>query len=187
MRLFRRLALVATALAVGRTAAATDLPESGELACLRAAVGECDYRDRMSGLLLRWPIDWPVRRLRIVTETGPRARARQRDAIRWIAIEYVPDDSDQPQVSLFRVAVLPRSEWLRLSSQPVPTGAVEVAAGRQHVAVASLEATNPYPPGSRDADIFDALMPGFEQISRMLSFPERHVPAPSRDGPGPSR
>jgi hypothetical protein len=187
MRIVCRLAIVATPLALGHAAAATDLPESGELVCLRAAVGECDYRDRMSGLLLRWPNDWPVRRLRIVTESGPRARARQLDAIRWIAIEYVPDDSDQPQVSLFRVAVLRRLEWLRLSAQPVPTGAVEVAADEQHFAVASLEATNPYPPGSRDADIFDALMPGFEQISRMLSFPEAPVPAPSRDGSRPAR
>jgi hypothetical protein len=181
------VACLASALVAANAGAATILPDTGELTCLRAALGECDYQDRIGGLLLRWPNDWPVRRLKLVTETGPAARARQRDAIRWIGVEYLPDDPDQPEVSLFHVAVLNRADWLRLSAQSVPTGAVEVATGKERVAVATLQAANPYPPGSRDADIFDALLPGFAQLSRMLSFPERSVLAPGRDGPGPSR
>jgi hypothetical protein len=168
-------------------ALATDLPDSGELLCLRAAVGECDYVDQLTGLRLHWPTDWPVRRLKLVTETGPAARSRQRAAIRWIAIEYMPDDTDQPQVSLFRLAVLRRSDWFELSAQPVPAGVVEVATGSHHVAVAALQPGNPYPHGSRDADIFDALTPGFAQISRLVSFPERRRLVQQGDDPRPSR
>jgi hypothetical protein len=181
------LLITATALAAFEPAPATDLPDSGELLCLRAAVGECDYVDQLTGLRLHWPTDWPVRRLKLVTETGPTARARQRAAIRWIAVEYVPDDTDQLQASLFRLAVIRRSDWFELSAQPVPAGGVEVASARDHVVVASLPPTNPYPPDSRDADIFDALTPGFAQISRLVSFPERRRLVQQGDGPGPSR
>lgn len=162
-------------------AAATDLPDSGEYACFRAARGECDFEDRATGLHMRWPIGWPARRLKIVTETGPAARARQRAAIRWIAIEYMPDDSGQPEASLVRISVLRRSDWLMLSAQPAPPTAVEVATGREHVAVASVQVANPYPPGSRDADIFDALSPGFEEISLLVRFPTAQI---ARQMPG---
>jgi hypothetical protein len=158
----------AAALSAWQPAAATDLPDSGELACVRVSLGECDYRDRTTGLLVHWPVGWPARRLKLVTETGPAARARQRDAIRWIAIEYSPDDMAQPEASLLRIAVIRRADWLALSAQPTPPPGVEVATGRDHVAVASVQAVNPYPPGSLDAEIFDALRPGFEEISLIV-------------------
>ena len=112
-----------------------------------------------------------MRRLRLVTETGPQARARQRDAIRWLAIQYRPDDDAQPEAPLFRVAVLRRSDWLQLSARSMPVDGVEVATGRDHVAVATLQPANPYPPGSRDAEIFQALTPSFAEISRIVRFP----------------
>lgn len=159
-------------------AAAGPLPESGELVCERLALGACNYTDRATGLLFSWPNDWPSRRLKLVTETGPGARARQRDAIRWIAIEYVPDDATQPQASLLRIAVLRRSDWLMLAARPGPTEGVEVATGRDHVAIATVQPANPYPPESRDADIFEALMPTFAEISRIVSLPAQRGSAP---------
>lgn len=159
------------ALVVSWTAAASPLPESGELSCERKALGGCTFTDAASGLQFQWPNDWPVRRLKLVTETGPAARARQRDARRWISLEYLPDDPAQPEVPLFRIAVLSRSDWLVQASQPTPPAAVEVATGPEHVAVASLEPANPYPPGSRDADIFDALTLSFAEISRIVRLP----------------
>ena len=154
-----------------RTAAANPLPESGELLCERAYLGECNYSDDVSGLQFVWQSDWPVRRLKIYTSTGPAARARQRDALRWISLEYVPDDEGQAEVSLFRVAVLQRADWLAQSARPWPSTGVEVATNPVYVAVAFVQPVNPYPPGSRDADIFDALLPGFAQISRIVRFP----------------
>jgi len=165
-----RLAVVA-ALAAGGPAAANTLPDSGEFACERAALGGCDYTDPATELIFRWPVDWPVRRLKIVTQTGPQARARQRDATRWIAIEYWPDDDALPRVSLFSVAVLRRSDWLKLSGNLPTAGGVEVATGREHVAIAAVPPVNPYPAGSRDADIYEALAPDFAQISRIVLFP----------------
>jgi hypothetical protein len=159
------------ALIAWRTAAANPLPESGELLCERAYLGECNYSDDVSGLQFVWQSDWPVRRLKIHTSTGPAARARQRDALRWISLEYVPDDEGQAEVSLFRVAVLQRADWLAQSARPWPTAGVEVATNPIYVAVAFVPPANPYPPGSRDADIFDALLPGFAQISRIVRFP----------------
>ena len=161
------------ALAGWEPVVADALPESGELVCESAALGACNYLDRATGLIFLWPNDWPGRRLTLVTETGPAARTRQRDAIRWISIEYFPDDTTQPEASLFRVAVLRRSDWLMLASQPASAVGVEVAAGGGLVAVATVPPANPYPPGSRDADIFDALMPSFAEISRIVSLPAR--------------
>jgi hypothetical protein len=155
------------------TASATGLlPETGELSCLGAAAGECVYRDRHSGLLLDWPTDWPVGRLKLVTETGPPARARQRDALRWVSVEYLPDDPSLPETSLLRVAVLRVADWIAQCERSAAPPAVEVATTREHVAVAATSAANPYPPGTRDADIFDALRPGPADISRIIRFPE---------------
>lgn len=168
------LILVAVAgLARGSPVDADVLPDSGELSCMGAAGGACNYTDRDSGLLFRWPTDWPVRRLKLVTETGPEARGRHRDAIRWIAVAYQPDDEGQPEVPLVSIAVLRSSDWLVQSAQGGPSGGVEVATARDHVAVATMPIANPYPPGSRDAEIFDALTPTYAEISRIVQLPVR--------------
>lgn len=159
------------------TAAANPLPDGGELACERAHLGECDYVDRASGLLFAWPTDWPVRRLRIDTVTGPAASARQGAALRWLAVSYLPDDAAQPEVALFQVAILRRADWLAQSSQAPLSSGVEVATNRVYVAVASVPPANPYPPGSRDAEIFEALLPTFADISRIVRLAAPARPA----------
>ena len=53
----------------------------------------------------------------------------------------------------------------------VTAGGVEVATGREHVAIAAVPPVNPYPAGSRDAEIYEALAPDFAQISRIVLFP----------------
>ena len=169
------LILIAVAvLARASPVAANALPDSGELSCMGAASGECNYTDRASGLQFHWPTDWPVRRLKLVTQTGQEARGRYRDAIRWIAVAYQPDDENQPEVLLVSIAVLRSSDWLALSAQAGPTDGVEVATARDHVAVATVPIANPYPPGSRDADIFDALTPTYADVSRIVQLPVMH-------------
>jgi hypothetical protein len=171
------------ALAATEARAARPLPASGELACGSPHRGECDYYDPATNLLVVWQRDWPVRRLKLVTETGPSAEARQQDATRWIALVYQPDDDAQPEAPLFQVAVLPRSDWIRQSMKSSLVAGVEVASDRQLVAIASVQGANPYPPDSRDADIFDALLPRIEEISRLVQFAEAtSLPSPSRRG-----
>jgi len=165
------------ALADGSSAAANTLPDGGEFACERAYLGECDYVDRASGLLFTWPTDWPLRRLRLDTVTGPAASARQSDALRWLAVEYLPDDAAQPEVPLFHIALLRRADWVVQSSRSSMASAVEVATNSIYVAVASVPPANPYPPGSRDAEIFDALLPTYADISRIVRLPATQRPA----------
>ena len=159
--------------------ATTSLPPSGELTCERAAIGECDFRDPTSRFAFDWPSDWPARRLKVVTETGPRARARQLDAVRWISVEYVPDDPAQPETSLLQVTVLARTDWIAQGSRrnAVVAAGVEVASGGKFVAIAWTQGSNPYPPESRDADIFEALRPTAADVSRLVRF----VAAASRE------
>ncbi|HET7204634.1 MAG TPA: hypothetical protein VFI92_14825 [Steroidobacteraceae bacterium] len=170
----RRLLLPLALLPALEGHASTPLPASGELTCERTALGGCDFRDPESGVHFVWPNDWPVRRLVLVTETGPSARARQRDATRWIAIEYLPDDPSQPQSTLIWVAVLPRADWIAQSGLPSVAYApgVEVATSTRYVAVAGVSAVNPYPFESRDAEIFDALRPSLQEVSLFVQFPQ---------------
>lgn len=173
------------ALAATEARAARPMPASGELTCGSPHLGECDYYDPATNLLVIWQRDWPVRRLKLVTEAGPSAEARQQDATRWIALVYQPDDDAEPEAPLFQVAVLPRSDWIRQSMKSSLAAGVEVATDGQLVAIASLQAANPYPPGSRDADIFDALLPRIEEISRLVQFAEpTSSPSSSRRGRG---
>ena len=153
--------------------ATTPLPPGGELTCERAAIGACEFRDPASRLVFAWPNDWPGRRLKLLTETGPRARSRQPDALRWISVEYVPDDPTQPEVSLLQVSVLVRSDWIAQWARPAvtPPAGVEVATTANFVAVVWLSPGNPYPPDSRDADIWDALRPTAADVSYLVRFP----------------
>jgi hypothetical protein len=168
------------ALAAAEARAARPMPASGELVCENNAHrGECDYYDPATNLLVIWQRDWPVRRLKFVTEAGPSAEARQQDATRWIALVYQPDDDAQPEAPLFQVAVLARSDWIRQSMKSSLAAGVEVASGGQLVAIASLQPVNPYPPDSHDADIFDALQPRIEEISRLVQFAEATSPRSS--------
>jgi hypothetical protein len=173
----RAVLCIVAALAGWSTAATSPLPDAGAFECERAYLGECDYVDRASGLLFNWPTDWPVRRLRLDTVTGPAANARQSDALRWLAVEYLPDDAAQPEVSLFQVAVLRRADWVWLSNRAWTVSGVEVAANSLYVAVASVPPVNPYPPGSRDAEIFEALLPTYADISRIVRLPAQPRPA----------
>ncbi|MCE3284801.1 MAG: hypothetical protein K0R70_1057 [Steroidobacteraceae bacterium] len=165
-------AVAAALLGPALVRATTSLPPSGELTCERAAIGECDFRDPTSRFAFDWPSDWPARRLKVVTETGPRARARQLDAVRWISVEYVPDDPTQPEASLLQVTVLERADWIAQWTRrnAVVAAGVEVASGGQFVAIAWTQASNPYPPESRDADIFEALRPTAADVSRLVRF-----------------
>ena len=152
--------------------ATTPLPPSGEFTCERAAIGDCDFRDPTSRLEFAWPNDWPGRRLKLRTETGPRARAQRPGAVRWISVDYVPDDPTQPEASLLQVTVLERAEWIAqwTRTPAIAPADVEVATSPNHVAVAWVYAGNPYPPESRDADIWDALRPTAADVSRLVRF-----------------
>ena len=155
------------------TETTTTLAASGEQSCQRGAVDTCRFADPTTGLRLAWPNDWPVRRLKLLTDSGPAAHARQTGAVRWISLEYVPDDPAQPEASVFHLAVLERRDWIAQSNASRSPRDVEVATGRVHVAVAFVQTGNPYPLDSRDADIFDALRPTLAEISRIVWFDER--------------
>ena len=152
--------------------AATPLPPGGELTCERAAGGECDFADPANRLVFAWPNDWPGRRLKLLTETAPRAWARRPGAVRWISVEYVPDDPAQPEASLVQVTVFERAEWIAqwTRAEAIAPVGVEVATTRNFVAVASVSVDDPYPPDSRDADIWDALRPSAADVSALVRF-----------------
>ncbi len=151
-------------------AAAEALPPSGELDCDDTRLEACEFLDASTGLRIRLPQDWPMRRLRVSTETGPSAGVRQRFAERWLVIDYLPEEPAHPEASLFHAAVLPRTAWLHLSAGPGPVPGVEVAASRSLAVVAAQGSTNPYPPDSRDAQIYEALIPTLEEISLILTL-----------------
>ena len=164
-------ALILSLVAIAPTAlAAETLPPSGELGCDDPRLDSCEFFDAVSGLRLRLPRDWPMRRLRVSTETGPSASIHQRFAERWVVIDYLPEEPANPEASLFQAAVLPRAAWLALSADANPAPGIEVAASRSLTVVAAQSRTNPYPPDTRDAQIYDALIPSLEEISLILTL-----------------
>jgi hypothetical protein len=146
------------------------LPASGELDCDDRRIERCEYFDAASGLAVRLPQDWPMRRLRVSTETGPSASVRQPYAERWVVIDYVPEEPANPEVSLFQAAVIPRAAWLRIAGAAEAAPGTEVASSASRMVIAAPGRTNPYPPGSRDAEIYDALIPSLEEISLILTL-----------------
>jgi hypothetical protein len=155
---------------VASVASAVDtLPASGEIACDDLRLTRCEYYDPASGLSVRLPQDWPMRRLRVSTVTGPSASVRRPYAERWVVIDYVPEEPANPEVSLFEAAVIPRAAWLRLAAAEKAPG-TEVASSPSRMVIAEQGHANPYPPGSRDADIYEALIPSLEEISLILTL-----------------
>ena len=164
-------AVILPLIAVAFTARAAEvLPSSGELGCDDTRLEACEFFDDATGLRLRLPNDWPMRRLRVSTVTGPPAGVHQPHAERWVVIDYVPEEPANPEASLFHAAVLPRAAWLRLSASADPAPAIEVASSPSLTVVAQQGRTNPYPPESRDAQIYEALLPTLEEISLILTL-----------------
>jgi hypothetical protein len=150
---------------------AEDLPVAGELACDRRDPGPCTASDERTGLMVRLPGDWPLRRVGISTFSGPSASARLYGAERVVWFEYRPEEPANPAVLLFEAIVLPRVEWLKLSQRGGPSPGVEVAENRSRVVVARRLDENPYPPDTRDAAIFEALTPSLQEISLIVTLP----------------
>ena len=151
------------------TGRADSLPARGDLACEDGRHAPCVYVDRALGLQFEPPIDWPMRRLRMTTEVDPRTR-RFGGAIRTIEVDYVPEDDASPPATLFRALVYELPVWCELSARLSFPSGYEIASSRTHAVVVTLAVPNPYPPESRDAQIFDALEPAPEQLSLMLTL-----------------
>ena len=166
------LAVFLVVVAGAESAGADGLPVSGVLPCGDKGVEPCVYSDRESGLELRIPIDWPTRHLQVVTDSGPGANARQKAAQRWFAFEYVPVEPSYPQVALFELVVFSRADWYRIAVESAPLPGIEVAATRAHTFVAALSQANPYPPESRDGQIYAALLPNLESVSLIVTATE---------------
>jgi hypothetical protein len=165
------LAAAVPLIALAPVASAVEvLPASGDLGCDDLRLHACEFFDPGSGLSVRLPRDWPLQRLRVRTETGPSAGVRQRYAERWVVIDYLPEEPSSPEASLFHAAVLPRAVWLHLAAGPEPPPGTEVASSPSLAVVAAQDRTNPYPPESRDAQIFDALIPTLEEISLIFTL-----------------
>jgi len=152
---------------------ADTLPARGDLACDDGRPAPCVYVDRAVGLQFEPPLDWPMRRLRITTDTDPRAGTLSGRAVRTIEVDYVPEDDANPEATLFRAAVYELPVWYELSARATSMPGYEVASSRSHAVVVTLAAPNPYPPESRDALIFDALEPAPEELSIMLTLVDR--------------
>jgi hypothetical protein len=171
MRITTGLAGMAACICVATAAAARDLPESGALICPDRGAVPCIFFDLEQGFQLQIPVDWPVRRMDVLTETGPAANARETGATRWLSFNYLPEDPSYPQVALLTLAVFDRSDWYQRALEGEPPG-LEVAATASHTAVAAVPRANPYPLESRDAEIFSALVPSFEEASLILTASE---------------
>ncbi len=171
MRITTGLAFLAACICVASAVRARDLPQSGALICSDQGAVPCIFFDLEKGFQLQIPVDWPVRRMDVFTETGPAANARETGATRWLSFNYLPEDPSYPQVALLTLAVFDRSDWHDRALAGDPPG-LEVAATASHTAVASVPSDNPYPVASRDAEIFGALVPSFEEASLILTATE---------------
>ena len=141
-----RRAVILPLTAIASAASAVEaLPPSGELGCDDAGLEACEFFDPASGLRVRLPQDWPMRRLRVSTETGPSAWVRQRFAERWVVIDYVPEEPANPEVSLFYAAVIPRAACCAVL-EPEPAPGTEVASSPSLTVIAAQGAQIPIRP-----------------------------------------
>jgi hypothetical protein len=70
---------------------------------------------------------------------------------------------------LFELLILPRDDWHRIGLGRAAPPGIEVAATASHTVVASLTPSNPYPPDSRDGQIYAALRPSLESVSLIVT------------------
>ena len=115
------------------------------------------------GELRLWaPRTWFYRRgfrksWRIDYRAAAEAAARQRHALAWMSAEYVPERTEEPGATLFRLMVFTTAGYESLAAEPgMPAGTpIAVAAGR--VCVASIPTMSPYTSESWEGQQFDAM------------------------------
>ena len=130
------------------------------------------WRHRGAGFSLAIPASWEER-YAVGLATGEEALALQPRA-RWVVtFAYIPQYRRNDRASLLRVYVFGRNDWdvLRRESGPAP-GEV-VAENSDSVFVAAAPQSNPFPPASADARIYDEMARALWPVGARLRLLDR--------------
>lgn len=101
--------------------------------------------------------------------TGKDAEARVPGALSIAEAQFQPADFAQRPEVLLRIHVFPDSAWAKLEHAGGPSFGGEIARARGRVYLAATPQTNPYPRGSADAALFDAMHLAVNDVKRWLS------------------
>jgi len=126
------------------------------------------YDHQAAGFTLTFPTSWHGR-YDVDARSGPIAAARWPLAMHAITFLYTPVEPDEPQTPLVTVLVYRRAGWNQIAPGPEPPGVV-VAEQGDDVYVAAVAESNPFPPGSRDGQNFDAMRLTAAQVKEGLTL-----------------
>jgi hypothetical protein len=148
------VAILTVGIAIGVASCLTDAPpQQRPLGSI--PTDDLVYDDQAAGFTLTFPPSWHDR-YDVDARSGPIAAAQWPLTGHAIAFIYKPVEPDQPQVALVTVLVYHHADWDRIAAGQDLPGTV-VAEQGDDVYVAAVAQANPFPPGSRDAQNFDAM------------------------------
>ncbi len=130
------------------------------------------WRHRGAGFSLAIPASWEER-YAVDIATGEEALALQPRA-RWVVtFAYIPQYRRNDRATLLRVYVFSKADWEALRRQAGPMPGEVVAENADSVLVAASPQSNPFPPASADARIYDEMSRALRPVVPRLRLLDR--------------
>lgn len=127
------------------------------------------YVSTTTGFRFVPPPAWQADRYLVSEVTGADAQARAAGALSIAEVQFQPADFAQHPEVLLRIHVFPDSAWDKLEHEGGKSLGGELARARGRVYLAATPQSNPYPAGSADANLFDAMHLAVTDVKRWLS------------------
>lgn len=127
------------------------------------------YLSSVAGFRFTPPPTWQADRYLVSEVTGPEAAARAPGALSIAEAQFQPSDFAQRPEVLLRIHVFPDSAWEKIRHDDGASFGGEIARARGRVYLAATPQANPYPRGSADAALFDAMHLAVNDVKRWLS------------------
>ena len=123
---------------------------------------------REAGVRFDPPSTWPPARYRVDSDSNLDA-AGTSEAAYSVTLFYVPRDTGMHDAPLCRFLVFTRQQWEHLQTDDGPPVGTTIESLDAWVYVAQLPQSNPFQPGSADAEQFDAMRLAIRDVRARFS------------------
>jgi hypothetical protein len=150
------------------------------------------YVSPATGFRFAPPPSWQADRYLVTEISGPLAEKKQPGAFAVAEVQFQPADLGHRPEVLLRIRVFPDSAWAAMEDDAGASLGSILARARGRTYLVETPSATPYPPGSADAAVFDAMHLALADVKRWLTVADaagdeasEFLPGGSTFGPAP--